>query len=190
MSIVYKKTRRVSPLDPSQPGKYYPQLVTMGRRMTKEKIIYMMKDKSSLSAGDIESVTTNFIDIIGNSLLEGYSVHIPRLGLFSLSAKSEGSYTEELCTPKKIKSIHVNFRPAANLRPNLAATRAEDKIEFIDLVSYIKTLSLTGIDLSELGLGTSGEQTGDEAGEGMDEGSDAGSGGDAGGGGSFVDPNA
>lgn len=159
MSIIFKKTLRSNPFEPAAPGKYYPQLITMGQRMTKEKIIYEIKDKSSLSAGDIESVTTNFIEIVARSLLAGYAVQIPRLGLFSLSAKAEGAETEEACTPRNIRSIHVNFRPAANLRPNLTATRAEDRIEFIDFVTYLKGLSLNGIDMTRTetdGGGTNG----------------------------------
>jgi predicted histone-like DNA-binding protein len=165
MSIVYKKTLRKSPLDPSDTGKYYPQLVTVGRRMTKEKIIYDIKEKSSLSAGDIESVTTNFVETIGRSLLAGYSVQIPKLGRFSLSVKAEGSETEEECTSRKIRSIHVNFHPAANLRPNLAATRAEDKVEFVDLMSYIKSLSLNGMGLT--GADTDTENSGEDTGGGI-----------------------
>ena len=178
MSVIYKKTLRISPLSPSDPGKYYPQLITLGQKMTIEKIIYEMKEKSSLSAGDIESVTRNFVEIITRSLLTGYSVLIPKLGLFSLSAKSEGTETEKDCTANKIKSVHVNFRPAKNLRPNLNATRAEDQIEFIDLVTYMKKLSLTGIDLSELGV-TGNGGTGGTGGTGGDDGDDE-----------YIDPNA
>jgi len=164
MAVVYKKTLRKSPIDLSVPGKYYPQLITMGQKMTMEKIIYEMKEKSSLSAGDIESVTTNFIEVITRSLLTGYSVLIPKLGLFGLSAKADGTDTEEECTAKKIKSVHVNFRPAKNLRPNLAATRAEDKIEFIDFVTYIKSLSMNGISI-DLGTGGTGSGTGGDDGD-------------------------
>ena len=165
MSIIYKKTLRKSPVNPSDPGKYYPQIITMRQKMTMDMIIYEMKEKSSLSAGDIESVTTNFIETISRSLLSGYSILIPKWGLFSLSAKSEGTDTEKDCTANKIKSIHVNFRPAKNLRPNLNATRAEDKVEFIDLVSYMKSLSLNGIDLSELGVTGTGGTGGDDGGD-------------------------
>jgi predicted histone-like DNA-binding protein len=157
MAIIYKKTLRVNPINPNEPGKFYPQLITMGQRITKEKIIYEIKEKSSLSAGDIESVTTNFIETISRNLLAGFSVQIPKLGLFYLSAKTEGSDTEELCTSKKIKSIHVNFRPAKNLRPNLVATRAEDKIEFIDFTTYTKGLSFKGLDPTKPGADTVGE---------------------------------
>lgn len=168
MSVIYKKTFRSNPLRPADPGKYYPQLITLGQKMTMEKIIYEMKEKSSLSAGDIESVTRNFVEIITRSLLSGYSVLIPKLGLFTLSAKSEGTLTEDDCTARKIRSVHVNFRPAKSLRPSLTATRAEDQMEFIDLVTYLKSLSLTGIDLSELGV-TGKPVNPDDGGSGGDD---------------------
>lgn len=161
MSVIYKKTLRANPAKPLEAGKYYPQLITLGQKMTIDKIIYEMKEKSSLSAGDIESVTTNFVETITRSLLSGHSVSIPKLGIFSLSAKADGTETEEECTAKKIKSLHVNFRPAKNLRPSLTATRAEDKIEFIDLVSYMKGLKMSGIDLSGDDSTGGGDDTGD-----------------------------
>lgn len=176
MAIVYKKTLRKSPTSTADPGKYYPHLITMGQKMTIEKIIYEMKEKSSLSAGDIESVTRNFVEVITRSLLSGVAVQIPKLGLFSLSAKAEGAETEDDCTAKKIKSVHVNFRPAKNLRPSLVATRAEDQMEFIDFVTYMKRMKLTGIDLSELGPGG----TGGTGGTGGDDGDDD----------EYIDPNA
>jgi predicted histone-like DNA-binding protein len=161
----------------------------MGQRMTKEKIIYEMKEKSSLTAGDIENVISNFIESISRNLLAGSSIHIPKFGLFFLSAKTKGSDTEELCTSKKIKSIHVNFRPDKNLRPNLAATRSEDKIEFIDFTTYMKGLSFKGIDLSDLDA-DAGDDT--EIDENMDADGDTNSGGNTDGGnsdGGYVDPN-
>jgi len=175
MPIIYKKTLRKNPVKQTDPGKYYPQLITLGQKMTMDMIIYEMKEKSSLSAGDIESVTTNFIETISRSLLSGHSVLIPKWGLFSLSAKAEGTETEKDCTANKIKSIHVNFRPAKNLKPNLNATRAEDKVEFIDLVSYMKSLSLNGIDLSDLGISGNGGTGGTGGDDGDDE---------------YIDPNA
>jgi predicted histone-like DNA-binding protein len=179
MPVLFTKTRRVNPRNPQEPGKFYPQLITAGQRMTQEKIIFQMKEKSSLSAGDIESVTTNFIETVERSLLSGFSVNFPKLGTFSLSAKATGSDTEEECTAKNIKSLHVNFRPSNSLRPNLNATRAEDKVEFVDFVTYMKGLSLKGIDLTQKGVNAGGD--------GMQPGGDSNPGS---GDGIYIDPNA
>ena len=38
--------------------KYHPQLVTQGQSVDLDKLAYTMKEKSSLSLGDIQSVLT------------------------------------------------------------------------------------------------------------------------------------
>lgn len=34
---------------------------------------------------------------------------------------------------KNIKAVNINFRPSSSVRPNLSSTRADEKIEFLDL---------------------------------------------------------
>ena len=94
---------------------------------------YIMKDKSSLSLGDIQSVLTNYVEAMRAALFDGKSVNIRDFGVFSLSAHTLGATTKEECTVKNIKSIQINFRPSSSVRPNLTSTRAGDKIEFLDL---------------------------------------------------------
>ena len=42
--------------------KYHPQLVTQGQSVDLDKLAYTMKEKSSLSLGDIQSVLTNLVE--------------------------------------------------------------------------------------------------------------------------------
>lgn len=140
MSIVYKKAQRVNPQNLQEPGKYYPQLLTMGKCVDEELISHQVKELSALSKGDIQSVMTNFLDVVRTNLYAGHSVNIRNFGIFSLSAKTEGSDTKEECTSKKIKSVRINFRASKSIRPDVNATRAEDKISFIDFDSYVKNM--------------------------------------------------
>ena len=140
MAIVYKKAQRVNPQDPQEPGKYYPQLLTMGKSVDEELIAYQVKELSALSKGDIQSVIINFLDVVRTNLYAGHSVNIRNFGIFSLSAKTEGADTKEECTARKIKSIRINFRASKSIRPDVNATRAEDKISFIDFDSYVKNM--------------------------------------------------
>ena len=66
--------------------KYHPQLVTMGQSVDLDGIAYIMKDKSSLSLGDIQSVLTNYVEAMRAALFDGKSVNIRDFGVFSLSA--------------------------------------------------------------------------------------------------------
>ncbi|NDV83843.1 HU family DNA-binding protein [Bacteroides sp. 51] len=140
MAIVYKKALRENPRNPQQPKKYYPQLLTMGKSVDEELIAYQVKELSALSKGDIQSVITNFLDVVRTNLYAGHSVNIRNFGIFSMSAKTEGADTKAECTAKKIKSIRINFRAAKSIRPDVNATRAEDKISFIDFDTYVKNM--------------------------------------------------
>jgi len=173
MAIVFKKTLRGNPIKPEEAGKFYPQIVNVGKKVTEETIIYDMKEKSSLSKGDIESVISNFIEAMRSSLFSGHSVSIRHFGSFSLSAKAEGTATEQECTASKIKSVNINFRPAPYIRPSLTATRGGEKLEFVDLVSYLKGLSLKGLSIS---LNDSGNDSGSGSGDDDDD--------------EYIDPNA
>lgn len=145
MAIVFKKTLRRNPIEANVPGKYYPQIVNVGKKMNEEDIIYEMKEKSSLSKGDIESVISNFTEAVRAALFNGHSVNIRNFGCFALSARADGSNTEKECTASTIKSVNINFRPSPYIRPNLTATRGGEKLTFVDLNSYLKTLSLNGL---------------------------------------------
>ena len=71
------------------------------------------------------------------NLYNGHSVNIRDFGVFSLSARTEGSEMEKDCTAKKIRTVRINFRPSTGVRPDLASTRAEDAMEFVDLQTYL-----------------------------------------------------
>lgn len=97
-----------------------------------------MKEKSSLSLGDIKSVLTNFVEAMRTSLYNGQSVNIRDFGVFSLSARTKGADAEKDCTAKNIMAVKINFRPSSSVRPNLTSTRAGDKIEFIDIKAALE----------------------------------------------------
>lgn len=133
MAVPYKKIGRKDPRKVDAVVKFHPQLVTLGQSADLDSISFVMKEKSSLSLGDIQSVLTNFVEAMRSSLFDGKSVNIKNFGVFSLSARTAGSEKEEDCTIKNIKSIRINFRPSASVRPNLTSTRAGDKLEFLDI---------------------------------------------------------
>ena len=62
MGVPFKKIPRKDPRKADSVEKFYPQLVTLGPNADLESIAYMMKEKSSLTLGDIQSVLTNFVD--------------------------------------------------------------------------------------------------------------------------------
>lgn len=138
MSVPFTKVVRKNPRKADAEPRYYPQLVTMGQSVNLEGIAFTMKEKSSLSLGDIQSVLTNFVEAMRTSLYNGQSVNIQNFGVFSLSARTLGSETEKDCTAKSIQSVKINFRASSSVRPSLTSTRAGEKIEFLDLKTALE----------------------------------------------------
>ncbi|WP_291529446.1 HU family DNA-binding protein [Bacteroides sp. UBA939] len=149
MAVPFKKTvHRKDLRDKQSPLMYYPRLVTMGQSANLESIAYEMKEKSSLSLGDIKSVLTNFVEAMRTALYNGHSVNIQDFGVFSLSARTVGTETEKECTAKNIKSVRINFRPSTSVKPNLTSTRAGEKIEFLDIKAAVEGSSNSDEDNS------------------------------------------
>ena len=71
MAIPFKRMGRKDPRKIDGVLKYHPQLVTMGQSVDLDGIAYIMKDKSSLSLGDIQSVLTNYVEAMRAALFDG-----------------------------------------------------------------------------------------------------------------------
>ncbi len=173
MSVTYKKVFRLNPRKSDGSGKYHPQLIVWGKSATLETLAAQMKESSSLTMGDIQSVLTNFVSAMRTELYNGHSVNIDGFGVFRLSATTEGTETKEECGVNKIKSVRINFRASSAIRPNLdtTTTRAENRIDFVDLESQLEKL---GLGSEESGSGNTGN-TGESSGSGG--GTDGGEGG-------------
>lgn len=140
MSVTFKKILRKSPFDKNGSGKYYPQLITWGKPATLDTIAKQMKEKSSLTLGDIKSVLTNFVEVMRSELYNGHAVNVENFGVFSLSATTVGTDVKKECLPENIRMVRINFRASSSVRPNLAATRAEDRLDFVDLEQQLKSM--------------------------------------------------
>ena len=88
MGVPFKKIPRRDPRKEDAVAKFYPQLVTLGDNADLEDVAYVMKEKSSLTLGDIKSVITNFVEALIDKLYGGQSVNIKDFGVFSLSART------------------------------------------------------------------------------------------------------
>ena len=57
MSVIYKVvTRPTDPRVPNSPKRFYPHLITLGQSVSLKYLAEKMRDRSSLSVGDIKSV--------------------------------------------------------------------------------------------------------------------------------------
>ena len=97
MSVAFKKVLRKNPQEKQDTGKYYPQLIVVGKPATLDSIAAKMKETSSLSTGDIQSVLTNFVTVMRQELFNGHSVSIANF-----------------CRVKSSRSVSISVRRPAS----------------------------------------------------------------------------
>lgn len=137
MAIIYKVLKMRKDLrDVTSPILYYPRAVTLGRSVRLNYIIENIVADSSLSRGDVKSVLQNFVEKLKEQLLEGKSVNIAGLGVFSVSLKSKGELVKEDVTAKTVESVKICFRAHKDLRITKSETRANEKVYLVSLDDY------------------------------------------------------
>lgn len=160
MSIIYKVLERpADPREEDSPKRYFPQIVTLGQTVGLRFIAERMSSRSSLSRGGINCCIQDFVDVVKEQLLEGKSVNIDGLGVFSLSAKSKGENVAKDVTAASVKSLRICFQANKELKLQKTATRADEKIDLISLDEYLKRLKL-------INMPSSGEEGGSDNSEG------------------------
>ena len=143
MSVIYKViTRPTDPRVPNSPKRFYPHLITLGQSVSLKYLAEKMRDRSSLSVGDIKSVIQNFVDKMKEQLLEGKSVNIEGLGVFMLTARSKGADLAKDITAKSVESVRIFFQANKELRITKSATREDEKLDLISLDEYLKKNSV------------------------------------------------
>lgn len=168
MSVTYKRMFRKNPTKTDGSGLYHPQLIIWGKSATLDTLAIQMKENSSLSLGDIRSVLINFVSAMRTELYNGHSVNIDGFGVFSLSASTLGTEKKKDCLADKIKAVRINFRASSAIRPSLdtATTRAENRIDFVDLETQLARLNMKpSEDGGEEGGGSGGGGSDGDQGE-------------------------
>lgn len=139
MSIIYKAIQMLSnPTDKQSPKRFYPRPVSLGQSVNIKQMADYIKDSSSLSRGDVRSVLQNFVEKLKEQLLEGKHVNIEGLGVFSLSLRSKGEELDKNLSAKSISGVRICFLASRELQLQKAATRSNERLNFIRLEDYLK----------------------------------------------------
>ncbi|MGD9993980.1 MAG: HU family DNA-binding protein [Salinivirgaceae bacterium] len=110
MSINYKVIARKKPGDPEAQPKYYASLNSKGRR-TLRYLAKQIAERSSLNQMDILSTLEGFLQIIPETLTDGYTVDLGDFGSMGVLAKSLPVDAAEDFHHSKIEGLKVVFRP-------------------------------------------------------------------------------
>lgn len=117
MSILIKTVERANPQNREE-KKYYAAVANRDA-IDLDGLANIISHYSSLSRGDIYSVLVNLVDTVPAQLLDGKVVHLGKLGSMSLNVKSEGVATPEEVNGDTVKSVHIIFRPTAEVKKDL-----------------------------------------------------------------------
>jgi predicted histone-like DNA-binding protein len=110
MTVLYQVSPVKSHLNEDGQTKY---LARASKRKIADLVMIsrMMSKRSTLNVADITAVLTSLAEIVPELLLDNYTVHLPPLGIFSLSIKSEVLNTPEEVNRSSIKEVKIQFLP-------------------------------------------------------------------------------
>ncbi|NCC74195.1 MAG: hypothetical protein EOM06_12440 [Sphingobacteriia bacterium] len=114
MAIYFQASTSKSYLDPGGEKKYIARPANRQKadfRMISE----MIGERSTLTSADIIAVLYAFAEVVPELLLNNYSVHLPPLGIFSISLKSKVHDSPSEVEAGSIREIRIQFRPDKEL---------------------------------------------------------------------------
>jgi nucleoid DNA-binding protein len=111
MSIFYRKYQNNNKKSTSY-GKWFGRSVSLGKTVGLEDLAeHMSQHNSPYSEGVIKGVLTDMVNCIRELVLEGKSVKIPNLCIFSAGIKTKGADTaEEFLVPTHVQSAYLKAR--------------------------------------------------------------------------------
>ena len=111
MSIFYRKYQNQSK-NTAAYGKWYGRAVTLGKTVELDDLAkHMAEHNTPYSTGAIKGVLTDMVSCIRELVLEGKSVKLPDLAIFSAGVQSTAAETSEaFTTQKNIKSVYMRAR--------------------------------------------------------------------------------
>ena len=109
--LKYKMVARVNPLNKLEEPKWYAK-AAQDRTVDFEQLVtHMSEHNSPYSRGVIHGVLTDMLDCVKELVLDGKSVRLGDLGLFSVGLKSKGALNREMWSvASHLKGVTLNVR--------------------------------------------------------------------------------
>lgn len=124
MKYKYCVRRKTDKSHGEEQVKYYAVPLSSGTVGT-EELSESISRRCTLSEGDIRATIVELIHTIEQELHQGKKVCLEGIGIFSLSASSDGFDTPEECTPSKVKAKRICFLADKRLKKNLKFVKFE-----------------------------------------------------------------
>ncbi len=131
--IRYKKFQ--STTDNATKDKWYPRAVPQEMVTLDGLSQHMASHNTPYSKGAIKGILTDMVLCIKELLLEGKSVKIEDLAIFTIALRAKGADSlEKFDLKTQLKGIHINARSCGILTPS----RMELEVVFKELTTYEK----------------------------------------------------
>lgn len=122
MTLKYKVVKQAEPgVKGGGEYQYYIRAVERGK-VDVEELARNIASRCTLTHMDVQMVLLALAEVIPKMLLDNNSVELGKLGIFSLSLKSDPSPSEEEATWRKIKGVKVNFRVGKEIQEKVKST--------------------------------------------------------------------
>lgn len=95
--------------------RYYGVPITSGQ-ITTDRLARDICERCSLTHADVVAAVSALSEVMQGYLEDGHTVNLKDIGLFSVSASSEGCSTPDECTPAKVKAQRVCFKAEGQMR--------------------------------------------------------------------------
>lgn len=105
--------------------KYYGRTAGGSKPVSQQKLVEEIAEQSSLTTGDVKNCLDRLEFVIKQHLLEGRSVKLDDLGIFSVQLHTLGTDTEKLFKADMIKRLLVRFLPSSRLKDALRVGRQD-----------------------------------------------------------------
>lgn len=114
-------------------GKWYPQVVTVGKPVTTDEVADRLSKISTVSRADTYAVLKDLADVLSDYMAQGRTVKLEGLGTFyyTAAANGQGVDSPEKVTAVQITGVRIRFSPeSTRTNGNRTVTRSlvSDKI--------------------------------------------------------------
>ena len=109
--LKYKMVTRMNPQNKSEQPKWYAKAVQDRTIDFEDLVTHMSEHNSPYSRGVIHGVLTDMLDCVKELVLDGKSVRLGDLGLFSVGLKTKGAVTRDKWTvASHVQGVSLNVR--------------------------------------------------------------------------------
>ncbi len=126
-TTLYVVRKKVDLTKEEKQVRYYAVPITSGQVSTAD-LAAIICERCSLTRADVLAAVSALSDVMQQHLRDGKTVMLNGIGLFSVSASSEGVELPEQCTPSKVKAQRVCFKADTEMRLIL------NEIEYVPIV--------------------------------------------------------